>query len=85
MANVDNLRVSILDMSDEDAQVLIHSIRAERRIKPVTKNKKSAKGKRTAPATTKGKKAKMTATQAVENMTPEQKAQLLLQLTGGKT
>ena len=81
MATVDNLRVSLLDIPEEEGKKLVFELRALRRIMPEPKVKKKAKGK---SGTAKKPKKKMTADQAVDNMSPEQKKQLLLQLTGGK-
>ena len=86
MANVDNLCTSFVDMPEEEAMKFLHELRASRRVRPdAPRKKKSAKGKRTATEKTKGRKkeSKLTAAQAVESMTPAQKAQLLKQLTGG--
>jgi hypothetical protein len=86
MANIDNLCVSLLNMPEEEAMKFLHELRALRRVRPdAPRKKKAAKGKRTATETTKGRKkvSKLTAAQAVESMSPEQKKQLLLKLTGG--
>lgn len=78
MATIDNLRVSLLDMPEEEGKKLVFELRALRRFVPEPKVKKEKK-----TSTTKKPKKKMTADQAVEGMSPEQKKQLLLQLTGG--
>lgn len=83
MATIDHLRVSILDMPREEGMQLIHALRASRREPPAKRKKsKSQKGTRKAKEA-KPKEPKMTAAQAVKNMTPEQKALLAKQLLGG--
>ncbi len=78
MATIDNLRVSILNMSEEDGFALIRRIRDSRRTPPPVpkKAKKASTAKKQA-------KPKKTADQLVDEMSPAQKAALLKQLTGG--
>lgn len=70
MANISNLRVSITQMSEEEAFALVKETRFQRRQIPQKKKGHKAPAK---------KPQSMTAIMA--NLTPEQKAQLLKELS----
>lgn len=82
MATIDHLKVSILDLSQEEGLKLIHEIRAKRRTPPAEprKTKKRASGTR-APKNKNKKPVDLKP--MVSGMTSEEKKKLAQQLLGG--
>jgi len=82
MATIDQLAVSILDMSEQEAFDFVKNLRHVRRTPPDNpkKYKKAKKGTRSANAAIKGSGSKVDANTLAKTLTPEQRAELLKEL-----
>lgn len=86
MADLSSLKKSITQMSNEELQALILDTRKRRRSeepkKKAAAKKKSAAKKKTKKSAMKTNGADIPVNQLLNNMTPEQKAELLKSLEG---